>query len=115
MRPGTGELLDEVVEACAAIERYVDDSPPSDLVLDAVRMRLVEIGVAVAALPDDLTASEPGIPWRRLAAIGDRLTNGRRPVSPPVLVWTARVDAPRLREAAARLRDRHALRADPTS
>jgi len=110
---GPDERLDEVVRACAAIERYVDDTSPSDLVLDAVRMRLVEIGAAVGALPGDLTASEPGIPWTRLAAIGDRLTSGRRSVSAPVLVWTARVDAPRLREAAERLRTRAAPRADP--
>ncbi|MDT0210500.1 hypothetical protein [Curtobacterium sp. BRD11] len=98
------ERLDAVVRACEAIERYVADATPSDVVLDAVRMRLVEIGTVVAALPGVLTATEPEIPWARLAGVGDRLTGRRRGVTSSVLLWTARVDVPRLREAAERLR-----------
>lgn len=98
------ERLEEVVRACEAIERYVEDTAPSDVVLDAVRMRLVEIGAVVAALPGVLTAAEPDIPWARLAGVEDRLTGRGRAVSPSVLLWTARTDVPRLREAAERLR-----------
>ncbi|MET3638159.1 HepT-like ribonuclease domain-containing protein [Curtobacterium oceanosedimentum] len=98
------ERLEEVVRACEAIERYVEGADPSDVVLDAVRMRLIEIGAVVAALPDVLTASEPEIPWARLAGVGDRLTGRCRAVTPSVLLGTARVDVPRLREAAERLR-----------
>lgn len=102
--PEVDERLDAVVRACEAIERYVAGAAPSDVVLDAVRMRLVEIGTVVAALPGVLTATEPEIPWARLAGVGDRLTGRRRAVTPSVLLWTARVDVPRLREAAERLR-----------
>ena len=111
------EQLAEVVRACEAIERYVEGPAPSDVVLDAVRMRLVEIGAVVAALPGAVTAAEPGIPWARLAGVGDRLTGRRRAVTPSVLLWTARVDVPRLREAAERLRATaapSAARTDPT-
>lgn len=111
------EQLAEVVRACEAIERYVEGPAPSDVVLDAVRMRLVEIGAVVAALPGAVTAAEPGIPWVRLAGVGDRLTGRRRAVTPSVLLWTARVDVPRLREAAERLRATAvppAARTDPT-
>ncbi len=76
--PEVDERLDAVVRACEAIERYVADAAPSDVVLDAVRMRLVEIGTVVAALPGVLTAAEPEIPWARLAGVGDRLTGRRR-------------------------------------
>jgi len=118
----TGDLddrLDELVRACEAIEGYVDGAErsgtersgtepsgtePSGMVLDAVRMRLVEIGAVVATLPPEVTAAEPGIPWARLAGVGDRLT-GRRRVSASVLLGTARVDVPRLRAAAERLRE----------
>lgn len=94
-------------------ERKVDDAHPSDVVLDAVRMRLIEIGAVVAALPGVLTAYEPEIPWARLAGVGDRLTGRCRSVTPSVLLWTARVDVPRLREAAERLRSSaHATPAD---
>lgn len=98
------ERLAEVVRACEAIERYVEGVVPSDVVLDAVRMRLVEIGTVVAALPAGVADAEPGIPWARLAQVGDRLTDRRRAVTASVLLSTARVDVPRLREAAERLR-----------
>ena len=104
MTSGLGRRFDEVVRACAAIERYVDDTAPSEVVLDAVRMRLVEIGMAVGTLPEHVTAAEPEIPWARLATVGDRLTGDRCTVSAPVLVSTARRDVPRLREAVERLR-----------
>ncbi len=100
------DRLDEIVRACAAIERHVGTDDASELVLDAVRMRLVEIGAVVATLPADLTAVEPEIPWARLAGVGDRLTGRRRQVTESVLLWTARVDVPRLCAAVERLRAR---------
>jgi uncharacterized protein with HEPN domain len=33
------------------------------LVFDAVRVRLIEIGEAVKALPAELLANEPALPW----------------------------------------------------
>ncbi|KTR54232.1 MULTISPECIES: DUF86 domain-containing protein [Curtobacterium] len=102
------DRLDEIVRACAAIERHVGMDDASELVLDAVRMRLVEIGAVVATLPADLTAVEPEIPWARLAGVGDRLTGRRRQVTESVLLWTARVDVPRLCAAVERLRGRGA-------
>lgn len=102
------DRLDEIVRACAAIERHVGTDDASELVLDAVRMRLVEIGAVVATLPADLTAVEPEIPWARLAGVGDRLTGRRRQVTESALLWTARVDVPRLCAAVERMRARGA-------
>jgi Tat protein secretion system quality control protein TatD with DNase activity len=42
-------------------------------VSDAVRIRLVEIGEAVKALPEELTTTETDIPWRQIARMRDHL------------------------------------------
>ena len=62
------QRLDDIVAAIDAINSHVQRGPLSDgLVFDAVRIRLIEIGEAVKALPDELLASRSEIPWRRHA------------------------------------------------
>jgi uncharacterized protein with HEPN domain len=39
------------------------------LVFDAVRIRLLEIGEAVKALPADLLDTQPTIPWTQIVRI----------------------------------------------
>jgi uncharacterized protein with HEPN domain len=99
--------LDEVVAACTRIEEYVSEpSLPADIVHDAVRMRLVDIAVAVGRLPPTITASEPSIPWAQVSGLVERLCGhpGGTPAS--VLLSTARTDVPALRGAALRMRER---------
>jgi uncharacterized protein with HEPN domain len=49
-----------VLEAVEAIRSHVGRGLLDDpLIFDAVRMRLVEIGAAVGAIPDELLATEP--------------------------------------------------------
>ncbi|MDA8269328.1 MAG: DUF86 domain-containing protein [Actinomycetota bacterium] len=45
------------------------------LVFDAVRVRLIEIGEAVKALPAELLASEPALPWAQIAGMRDHLAH----------------------------------------
>ncbi|MBT1623770.1 hypothetical protein KK101_13840 [Curtobacterium flaccumfaciens pv. oortii] len=100
-----GDRLDDVIGACEAIGRYVgDERLPEDLVHDAVRMRLVEIGEAVRGLPSTVTASEPDIPWSRVSDLGDRLTRRSSDTTCAVVFSTARTDVPSLADAARRLR-----------
>ena len=40
-----------------------------DLVFDAVRIRLLEIGEAVKALPAEMLSSQPGIPWSQTVVL----------------------------------------------
>lgn len=99
------DRLDDVIGACEAIRRYVDDERlPEELVHDAVRMRLVEIGEAVRVLPASLTASEPSIPWARVSDLGERLTRRYFDTTRAVVSGTAHTDVPHLAEAARRLR-----------
>lgn len=105
MNREVGERLDDVVRACEVIRRYVEeDGLPDDLVCDAVRMRLVEIGQAVRTLPPAVTSSEPDIPWSRVSLLGERLTGHTADAAPAVVLRTAWVDVPALRDAVVRLR-----------
>lgn len=99
------ERLDDVIRACGVIARYVaEPSLPEDLVYDAVRIRLVEIGEAVRMLPVAVTAAEPDIPWSRVSLLGERLTRRYFDATPAIVLGTARVDMPHLCQAARRLR-----------
>ncbi|MCA5922404.1 HepT-like ribonuclease domain-containing protein [Curtobacterium oceanosedimentum] len=107
-RRAVGDRLDDVIRACEAIRRYVGDPRlPEDLVHDAVRMRLVEIGEAVRVLPAAVTAGEPDIPWSRVSDLGERLTRRYFDTTRAVVSGTARTDVPHLAAAAARLRATH--------
>lgn len=99
------DRLDDVLRACGVVARYVrDDALPEDVVYDAIRMRLVEIGEAVRMLPDGVTASEPGIPWSRVSMLGEWLTRRYFDTTPAVVFGTARVDVPSLCAAVRRMR-----------
>lgn len=107
MNRDVSERLDDVVCACRIIDRYVGTPGlPEELVHDAVRMRLVEIGEAVRMLPSRVTALEPTIPWSRISLLGERLTRRYFDTTPALVLGTARVDVPTLCAAAERLRGR---------
>jgi hypothetical protein len=70
-------LLD-VQAAIAAIASHIERGDVSDgLVFDAVRVRLIEIGEAVKALPSELLDYEPGLPWSEIARMRDHLGRER--------------------------------------
>lgn len=105
MSRNVADRLDDLLQACGVIARYVDDDTlPEDLVYDAVRMRLVEIGEAVRMLPSAITSTEPGIPWSRVSLLGERLTRRYFDTTPAVVFGTARVDVPALCAAVRRMR-----------
>jgi len=134
-RPVRQRLLD-VLAALDAIDAHVrrgsrpdddllpdDDLPPGDglvrdhgaredalvlddLVVDAVRFQLSEVGRAVAALPAGLLATEPGVPWPAVARMPEHLAS-RHPGPARVLVaGTVVHELPQLRSAVHRLLDR---------
>ncbi len=70
------ERLADILDAIAAIRSHLDRGDLSDgLVYDAVRLRLIEIGEAAKSIPADVVATEPGMPWRDIAAMRDRLAH----------------------------------------
>jgi uncharacterized protein with HEPN domain len=70
------ERLSDIREAVAAIRSYMTRGDLSDgLIFDAVRVRLIEIGEAIKALPAALLETEPTIPWTDIAGMRDRLAH----------------------------------------
>jgi uncharacterized protein with HEPN domain len=66
------QRLADIQAAIDAIRSHLQRGDLSDgLIFDAVRIRLLEIGEAVKALPDDLLATQPSIPWRQIARMRD--------------------------------------------
>jgi uncharacterized protein with HEPN domain len=60
------QRLADIQAAIDAIRSHLQRGGLSDgLIFDAIRIRLLEIGEAVKALPDDLLATQPSIPWHR--------------------------------------------------
>lgn len=59
----TRTRLNDIAIACAAISRYIDRADKDDeIVFDAIRIRLLEIGEAVKDLDPEIFATEPSIP-----------------------------------------------------
>ena len=64
---------------------------------DALKERQIEIiGEAVKRLSPELTASEPGVPWRLIAGARDRLIHGYFRVDLEMVWKTIHVDLPEL-------------------
>ena len=106
------ERLADILAAIDAIRSHVSRGELLDgLIFDAVRIRLLEIGEAVKALPDDLLASEPDIPWRQIARMRDHLAHRYFDTSHGIVQGTVDRDLPQLEDAVRRL----AARATDTS
>lgn len=98
-------LLD-VRAALDAIDSHTARGDLSDgLVFDAVRVRLIEIGEAVKALPNDLLLGEPGLPWSEIARMRDHLAHRYFDTTHAIVAGTLTHDLPQLRQAIARLLD----------
>ncbi len=70
------DRLDDILAAIEAIRSHVARGRLSDdLVSDAVRIRLVEIGEAVKSIGGELLATEPAIPWKQIARMRDHLAH----------------------------------------
>lgn len=66
--------LEDIVAAISAIRSHVARRDLSDgMVFDAVRVRLIEIGEAINALPAQLLETEPQTAWTDIARMRDRL------------------------------------------
>lgn len=96
-------LLD-VQAALDAIDAHLGRGDLSDgLVFDAVRVRLIEIGEAVKALPNDLLEAEPGLPWSEIGRMRDHLAHRYFDITYAIVAGTVTHDLPQLRQAIARL------------
>lgn len=99
------DRLDDIVAAIEAIRSHTARGPLSDdLVRDAVRIRLLEIGEAVKFLSDEVLDTEPQIPWRQIARMRDHLAHRYFVTEVQVLRETVNKDLVPLQEAVERMR-----------
>jgi uncharacterized protein with HEPN domain len=104
------QRLDDITAAIDAIRNHLTRGGLTDgLVFDAVRVRLIEVGESVKALPREFLANEDAIPWDQIAGMRDRLAHRYFDTSHAVLQATVERDIPELELAVHRLR---ALAAD---
>jgi len=98
------QRLADITAAIHAIRRHVSRGELSDdLVFDAVRVRLIEVGEAVKTISAELLAHEPTIPWDEIARLRDRLAHRYFDTSHSVLQATVEHDLPELEDAVSRL------------
>jgi uncharacterized protein with HEPN domain len=98
------QRLEDILVAIAVIRSHLERGDLHDgLVFDAVRVRLIEIGEAVKALPPELLAHEPALPWAQIASMQDRLAHRYFDVSHAILAATVDDDLPVLEAAVHRL------------
>lgn len=98
------QRLVDIRVALDAIDAYVDRGDLADgLIFDAVRVRLIEIGEAVKALPSELLRSEPDLPWSEIARMRDYLAHRYFDTTHAIVSSTVTNDLPLLRSAVERL------------
>jgi len=73
------------------------------MLFDALRIRLLEIGEATKALPDELIAAEPEVAWAQIARMRDHLAHHYFDTTRAVVFDTATYAVPALADAARRL------------
>jgi uncharacterized protein with HEPN domain len=96
--------LEDIAAACDAIRRYIRRADMDDeIVFDAIRIRLIEIGEAVKDLDASVTVLEPEIPWGDIARMRDHLAHRYFDTTHAIVDTTARHDIPRLANAVRRL------------
>ena len=105
-RSDRDRLLD-IEAASDAIASYVARADVSDdIVFDAIRVRLIEIGEAVKDISPGLLASEPDVPWTEVSRMRDLLTHRYFDTAHFIVRTTATRDVPALAAAVGRIRAR---------
>ena len=98
------QWLADIDAAIDAIRSHLRRGNLSDgLVLDAVRIRLLEIGEAVKALPAELLSSQPSIPWAQIARMRDHLAHRYFDTDDALVQATVDNDLPELERAVQAL------------
>ena len=105
-RPSERWLAD-IRKAIAEIRVFLNGSSLADAkTFHSVKSELSDIGEAVNALPDDLLATEPGIPWRQIVGMRNNLVHRYFSASVSLMEGTVGNDLRELEEAVGRMQQR---------
>ena len=107
------ERLSDIQASCAAIADYLArDGADDNMVFDAIRVRLIEIGEAVKDIDPKLLESETAIPWTEISRMRDQLAHRYFDTAHSIVRATATNDVPPLAAAVERLLKRLPADAD---
>lgn len=74
-----------------------------DIVFDAIRVRLIEIGEAVKDIDPKLLSTELAVPWKEISRMRDQLAHRYFDTAHSIVRATATKDVPALATAVERL------------
>lgn len=98
------DRLDDILAAAEAIAAHLQRGELTDgLIFDAVRVRLIEIGEAVASLDPELLGREPEVPWTDIKAMRNHLAHRYFDTAHAIVADTLATDLPPLLDAVRRL------------
>lgn len=99
--------LEDIAEAIDSIRSHLEHGPISvGIVMDAVAMRLLEIGEAAKGLSPEVTSAEPEVDWRGIAGMRDFLAHHYFATRPDVIQMTLDKRLPLLADAVKRMQAR---------
>lgn len=100
------DRLADIVDSIATIRSHLTRGDlEDDLIYDAVRARLMDIGEAVKGISQASLAAEPDIPWGDVAGMRDRLAHRYFDASHAIVRATIDNDLPALEAVARRLQE----------
>ncbi len=105
MSRSDADILDDIASAITSIRSHLQHGPITvEIVLDAVAMRLLEIGEAVKGISPELTATEPDIQWSDIAGMRDFLAHHYFATNPETIQLTIDKRLAPLADAIERMR-----------
>ena len=104
------QRLEDIVAAATAISAHLRRGTLDDgMVVDAVRVRLIEIGEAVRTIAPEVLALEPDIAWVDVAGMRNHLAHRYFDTAHAIVQATIDHDLPPLVAAVERLLDRGSI------
>jgi uncharacterized protein with HEPN domain len=99
------DRLDDIASAITSIRSHLRHGPISvEIVMDAVAMRLLEIGEAVKGISPGLTATEPDVQWSDIAGMRAILAHHYFATNPEIIQLTIDKRLAPLADAVDRLK-----------
>lgn len=108
MKKDSKIFLYHILESIEAIEKHTENISKEKfskniIVQDAVIRRIEIIGEAARNLPSDFKAKHPGIEWRAISGMRDKLIHGYFGVDLNVIWQTIKEDIPQLKKQVLNL------------
>ena len=96
--------LDDMIEAMARVREVLGDLPLEALEADWQRQWLMQRGIEIISeasrhLPQAMKTRHPGIPWTKVAGIGNVLRHEYQGLSDPIIWKVVTHELPRLKLA----------------